>query len=239
MGKKFTLIELLVVIAIIAILASMLLPTLARARDTAKKINCTGNLKQISVASASYLGDFDSYVAPMNMGMKNNYYWDYQYGMLYMGYKIFPSLYPSGAWPAFRCPADLTVLGGADDLRRLSYALIVQYVGVELNGGYLATALKTSKLTKPSAMYMIAETDYRGILNINNKSCYLKSHIGAAGSDCSVGFSNSTQMGPNHSNSANILYLDGHVQNSSNWKGRVTSLGYMETGTNNTINFTE
>lgn len=68
----FTLIELLIVIAIIAILASLLLPSLRKARERGKTIACNSNLKQLGSAVNIYSTDFDAYYPPCPSNANND-----------------------------------------------------------------------------------------------------------------------------------------------------------------------
>ena len=70
--KSFTLIELLVVVAIIAILASILLPALTKARVRARLSSCMNNLKQVGVATLVYSGDNDDYIMFQAWGTAGN-----------------------------------------------------------------------------------------------------------------------------------------------------------------------
>lgn len=71
--SAFTLIELLVVITIIAILAAILFPVFARARENARRATCQSNLKQVGLGFEQYKSDYDGYIAPVQAGSTSSY----------------------------------------------------------------------------------------------------------------------------------------------------------------------
>ncbi len=109
----FTLIELLVVIAIIAILASMLLPALNRARNNAQAAACMGNMKQHATAILSYAGTYNDYLPTAQIKDYGDGGWSVQL-VDFLGIKTtlkdsrtgLPSVRDSQmARGVFRCPA--------------------------------------------------------------------------------------------------------------------------------------
>jgi len=70
--KAFTLIELLVVISIIALLMSVMMPALSKARGMAKKTVCTSNVRQVMIAETIYTQEYDGWITPFTDSFTNN-----------------------------------------------------------------------------------------------------------------------------------------------------------------------
>ncbi|EDM29224.1 hypothetical protein LNTAR_22579 [Lentisphaera araneosa HTCC2155] len=176
--KRFTLIEVLVVVAIIGILASLLLPALKSARDSARQAACKSNQKQIGVAFTMYFGDNDDRVpAANNQTGGINYGWDDKIRPYMTSDEIpTPTLMIDSNWTAdkamdiFVCAsASEPQWGGNADRTINSYAMSAGWPtptgGVDpkrfsswVNNGNLPT-YKVTDLDDPTGSFVLSEID--------------------------------------------------------------------------------
>lgn len=113
-GSAFTLIELLVVIAIIAILAAILFPVFAQARNQARKATCISNLKQLALGHLMYVQDYDEQFAAWDWGKNPTNSWNMPEGTGWWMNQTIPYLKNTGI---HTCPNDtrsFSATGGSD-----------------------------------------------------------------------------------------------------------------------------
>jgi prepilin-type N-terminal cleavage/methylation domain-containing protein/prepilin-type processing-associated H-X9-DG protein len=255
-GRKhaFTLIELLVVIAIIAILAAILFPVFAQAREKARATSCLSNEKQIALGVLMYVQDYDEdYVAAE---------WEWGYtpagaggGTMTYAEQVQPYI---KNWPILRCPdseADpFGVWNGSINGYKWWYNWM-RWPAYGLNWNYLDQSLQCSvwnpggnpvndaAIGQPAQTVMITDTKYVG----NSGGWYLSTEPDSpaalsASDDCTwsnggwgVGAYGDTinwagmptytgMVDPRHTGGANIAFCDGHAK----WM----TMGNLAAGTN-------
>ena len=183
--RGFTLIELLVVIAIIAILAAILFPVFAKAREKARQTSCLSNIKQIAIALLQYAQDYDERLFAL--------YPDYQ-GGLYAHQNLMPYVNNT---QIFNCPSGPRGL----DWRRNYYAWNYSArLVAPTSEGLVNSRPRLGEFQKPAEFYIAMDG--------NDYVFQYAEHI----NNTTVLGQYSRNIAPRHNEGVNICLMDGHAK---------------------------
>jgi prepilin-type N-terminal cleavage/methylation domain-containing protein/prepilin-type processing-associated H-X9-DG protein len=217
----FTLIELLVVIAIIAILAAILFPVFARAREKAKAASCLSNLKQLDLAYMMYVGDYDEMFPPSSYNDTAFCTWD----------RLAPYIKNAGVWA---CPSKIG-LGGTGAIRVLpppyppndgggQWSTSIDHVGYSANGiiqgqGWWSNGIPytLAQVDRPAECFVLADGVRSGAMCPWDPMWAQIAYAGACGwTICCHEGANACQHPSaeygRHTGGSNVAFADGHVK---------------------------
>ena len=195
--KGFTLIELLVVIAIIALLAAILFPVFARARENARKSSCMNNLKQIGIGMAQYSQDFDEQTTPLR------WRWTGAYSEMPFQSLLYPYIKST---QIYKCPSN-TSTGNMDDTPRAANPVVPA-----MPKSYLANAGDEGGGGTNATRPMSDATNSRSMADMPfpSSTILIVEHTNNQNADC---YSTGTVAGmKGHLGTSNFLFGDAHVK---------------------------
>lgn len=210
-SRGFTLVELLVVVAIIALLAAMLLPALARAKNQSRRIACLSNLRQMQFAAAIYVEDHSQYypMAQYYTNSENGQFCYYCWDLTSIGYpatQVVPGLLWQGQGTARiqQCPS----FNGATNW------LVDPFTGYNYNTSYIGHGqgesqeepAKVSELTKPARTLLFGDGQYS-----DGANKFMRAPWPNPGDSSFTGRWSGTQ-GFRHLGRSNAAFCDGHAE---------------------------
>jgi prepilin-type N-terminal cleavage/methylation domain-containing protein/prepilin-type processing-associated H-X9-DG protein len=210
--RGFTLIELLVVIAIIAILASILFPVFARARENARRSACQSNLKQIGLGIMQYTQDYDEKMPAVVPDVVN-------FGAPNAAPSIQTTVQPYiKSMQLFRCPSAVIFASSPpNDLSSNSY----------ITNGIICrpTGLAMAAIPTVSELIIVHETGY-----LYNYAAADPQRVPATSNNFAYWLYPPLKYSETHFDGGNLLYADGHVK----WR-KQSSIAASEFGLDSTI----
>ncbi len=233
-SQGFTLIELLVVIAIIAILAAILFPVFAQAREKARAISCTSNVKQMGTAILMYTQDFDE-TFPMGMDETWHNSWaitTQPYIKSYAVYRDVDDALKISAQSWLVPWAGVPISYGCNGLIDNSNGNVVKGIFTPMDQSWLGHSQTLAVVNKVAETIMVtdkhnADAAMNGTADGNNSDWYGNCFAGvnwwdwAAPSEIPNGTNDPKAAFPNgpngavsahHTDTANFLMADGHVK---------------------------
>ncbi|MDD3927746.1 MAG: DUF1559 domain-containing protein [bacterium] len=213
--KGFTLIELLVVIAIIAVLAAILFPVFARARDSARKATCQSNLKQLGLAFSMYTQDWDE-AYPQNRVLHPGQTSNTNCFVTGNGYFLWPEfIFPYiKNYSVFICPSNrMAVLppvkpANLASNNKMSYGVNHRVI-IPCELAVVQPVYETD-VTKPANTVLLGE-----VAEANEVWDPLPSgwkQPGSTYADCVNPQSHSLHASGRHGGGSSLLFVDGHVK---------------------------
>ena len=200
--RGFTLIELLVVIAIIAILAAILFPVFAKAREKARQTSCLSNMKQIGLAMMMYTQDYDETYVPYKYNVPSlgdDVYWS----QIFVTNKYITSskilICPSAASYDFN-PSMLAYPDAYWPYTWIAYGYNYNFIGGSFWIDTTAAPASVGSIASPADTILIAETCYPGLTPKRGYTALYTSGPGTGNID------------DRHNEGSHIIFCDGHVK---------------------------